>query len=110
MKAVRIYRPELDLVIVAPDGNPAAFALGWYDTHSRSMLFEPVGTSPDYARRGFSRAACTAVMQAARDLGGTQVVVGPRGDDLYPAPSRLYTSLGFSTLTRTCTLTWDLTS
>lgn len=110
MKAVSIYRPELDLVIVAPDGNPAAFALGWHDAHSRSMLFEPVGTSPDHARRGLSRAACTAVMKAARDLGATRVVVGPRGDDVYPAPRRLYTSLGFSTLARTCTLTWDVIS
>ncbi len=110
MKAVSIYRPELDLVIIAPDGNPAAFALGWHDAHSRSMLFEPVGTSPDHARRGLSRAACTAVMRAARDLGATRVVVGPRGDDVYPAPRRLYMSLGFSTLARTCTLKWDVTS
>ena len=32
----------------------------------------------------------------------------PRGDDGSPAPRRLYESLGFSTMARTCTLSWDL--
>lgn len=107
MKAVSIYRSELDLVVLAPDGSPAAFALGWHDSQSRSMLFEPVGTSPDHTRRGLSQAVCTTAMAAVRDLGATHVVVGPRGDDAYPAPRRLYQTLGFSTLTRTCTMTWD---
>jgi GNAT superfamily N-acetyltransferase len=107
MKAIDIYKPELDLVIVAADGSPAAYALGWYDRQSNSMLFEPVGTSPEHARRGLSQAVCTAVMRAARDLGATQAVVGPRGDNAYPVPQRLYQSLGFTTLARTCSLTWD---
>ncbi|MGH8967994.1 MAG: GNAT family N-acetyltransferase [Actinomycetes bacterium] len=107
VKSVSIYRPELDLVVLAPDGRPAAFALGWHDSRSRSVLFEPVGTSPSHSRRGLSQAVCTAVMSAARDLGATQAVVGPRCDAAYPAPRRLYESLGFSTLARTRTLTWD---
>ena len=107
MKAIGLYRPELDLVIVTADGSPAAYALGWLDSQSHSMLFEPVGTSPEHARRGLSQAVCTAVMTAARDLGATQAVVGPRGDNAYPVPRRLYQSLGFSTKARTCTLAWD---
>lgn len=107
LKAVSIYDPGLDLVAVAPDGSPAAFALGWHDQRSRSVLFEPVGTSPEHARRGLARAVCTAVMRAARDRGATHALVGPRGDDAYPAPRRLYQSLGFSSLTRTRTFTWD---
>lgn len=107
VKAVSIYRPELDLVVVAPVANPAAFALGWHDPRSESMLFEPVGTSPEHERRGLSQAVCLAAMTKARDLGATQAVVGPRGDDAYPAPRRLYHSLGFATLARTCTLSWD---
>ncbi len=106
MKAVPSYRPELDLVVLAPDGGPAAFALGWYDDLSRSVLFEPVGTSPEHERQGLSQAVCTAVMKKARDLGAAQAVVGPRGDDAYPAPRRLYATLGFSTLAHTCTLVW----
>ncbi len=109
MKEVVVYRPELDLVVLAPDGGPAALALGWYDERSRSVLFEPVGTVPEHARRGLARAVCVAVMEKARELGATQAVVGPRGDDTYPVPRRLYGSLGFSTLTRTCTLAWNAT-
>lgn len=107
IKAVTIYRSELDLVVLAPDGSPAAFALGWHDPRSESVLFEPVGTSPEHARRGLSQAVCLAVMTKAQDLGATQAVVGPRGDDAYPAPRCLYHSLGFSTVARTCTLSWD---
>lgn len=106
MKTVGMYRCELDVVVCAPDGSPAAFALGWFDDRSKSVLFEPVGTSPDHARRGLCRAVCSAVMSAARNLGATQSVVGPRGDEAYPAPRRLYESLGFTTLARTTTLTW----
>ena len=95
LKTVTTYRPELDLVVLTPDGSPAASALGWYDDHSRSMLFEPVGTSPTHARRGLAQAVCAAVMTAAEDLGATQAVVGPRGDDAHPTARRLYRSLGF---------------
>ncbi len=109
LKAVVAYRPELDLVVLAPDGGPAALALGWYDERSRSVLFEPVGTVPEHARRGLARAVCVSVMTRARESGATQAVVGPRGDDAYPVPRRLYGSLGFSTLTRTCTLAWKAT-
>lgn len=106
MKTAANYRPELDLVVLAPSGRPAAFALGWHDGPTQSVLFEPVGTSPEHARLGLSRAVCLAVMTNARSLGATQAVVGPRGDDAYPAPRYLYGSLGFSTVARTCTLAW----
>lgn len=106
MKRVSIYRPELDLVVCSSDGRPAGFALGWFDHRSGSVLFEPVGTSPDHARRGLSRAVCSAVMWAARDLGAVQSVVGPRGDAAYPAPRRLYESLGFTTVAHTTILSW----
>lgn len=106
MKSVSIYQPELDLVVLSSDGSPAANALGWLDPGSGSVLLEPVGTAPEHARCGLSQAACLAVMSAARDLDASVAVVGPRGDDAYPAPRRLYESIGFTTLTRTCTFTW----
>lgn len=107
MKSVSIYRPELDLLVLTKHGTPAAFALGWLDARSGSVLFEPVGTSPEYAREGLARAACQAVMSVAQDLGATQAVVGPRGDSAYPAPRRLYESLGFTAVARTETLAWS---
>jgi hypothetical protein len=36
---------------------------------------------------------CAEILRAARDLGAIQAVVGPRGDDAYPVPRRLYEGL-----------------
>lgn len=107
MKDISIYRPGLDLVVLAPDGAPAAFALGWLDVRSRSLLFEPVGTSPAHARRGLSLSVCATLMHTAKGLGARQAIVGPRGDDAYPIPRHLYTSLGFTSVGRTHTLAWS---
>lgn len=106
MKTSGIYRSDLDLVVVTDDGEPVSTALGWLDEGSRSVLFEPVGTVPGHARKGLSRAVCCAVMNVARGLGASRAVVGPRGDEAYPVPRRLYESIGFTTLARTEVLTW----
>ncbi|KAB1161942.1 GNAT family N-acetyltransferase [Micromonospora sp. AMSO12t] len=91
--ATPVYRGELDMVAVAADGSLAAFGLGWLDAESGSVLFEPVGTGPHHAGRGLGRAVCAEILRAARDLGATQAVVGPRGDGGYPVPRRLYEGL-----------------
>lgn len=87
------YHEELDLVAEAADGSLVAFGLGWLDPRSESVLFEPVGTVPAHARRGLARVLCAEILRAARDLGAIQAVVGPRGDDAYPVPRRLYEGL-----------------
>ena len=88
------YRQELDIVVEAGDGSFAAYALGWLDEQHGAVLFEPVGTHPAHSRRGLARAVCSELLLRARDLGATQAVVGPRGDDGYPLPRRLYEGLG----------------
>ena len=89
-----VYRPELDLVAVGPDGNLVAHALGWLDEGSHSLLFEPVGTDPAHSGRGLARALCARMLYAARQLGAEEAVVGPRGDTGYPLPRRVYEGLG----------------
>lgn len=88
------YHPELDLVAVGPDGDVAAYALGWLDERSHSLLFEPVGTDPAHSERGLARALCVEMMRTARRLGAMEAVVGPRGDNGYPIPRRVYEGLG----------------
>ncbi|WP_326560560.1 GNAT family N-acetyltransferase [Micromonospora sp. NBC_01796] len=95
-----VYHPELDLVAVAADGSFAAYGLGWLDVDSGSVLFEPVGTDPEHGRRGLAGALCTRMLQVARDLGADQAIVGPRGDNGYPLPRRLYTGLGMHEVAR----------
>ncbi|WP_152364265.1 GNAT family N-acetyltransferase [Microlunatus speluncae] len=92
--ATPIYRPELDLVALDPDGRWAGYALGWLDQPNGSLLIEPVGTDPDHVRRGLARALCATLLRTARDFGAREAVVGPRGDDRYPLPRRLYQGLG----------------
>jgi predicted N-acetyltransferase YhbS len=92
--ATATYRPELDLVAVTAEGEVVASALGWFDEGSRSVLLEPVGTAPAHSGRGLARALCAQILRVARSLGARECVVGPRGDDAYPLPRRLYAGLG----------------
>ncbi len=50
------YVREHDMVAVAPDGTIAAFAIYWPDAELSLAQFEPVGTHPDFQRRGLARA------------------------------------------------------
>ena len=102
--ATPVYRADLDMVAVAPDGSFAAYGLGWLDAVSGSILFEPVGTAPEHAGRGLARALCAEILRVARELGATQAVVGARGDRGYPVPRRLYEGLGMREATRVVSL------
>jgi GNAT superfamily N-acetyltransferase len=57
------YDPAMDVVILAPDGRYAAFALGWTDTQSKMGLFEPVGTRRAFQRLGLGKAALHEAMR-----------------------------------------------
>ena len=94
------YRPELDLVAEAPDGSFASFCTTWLDDEIGVGELEPVGTHPDHERRGLARATCLAALNALREHGAHTAVVYARGDDAYPAPLKLYTSLGFEPVGR----------
>ena len=41
-----LYRRDLDIVAVAPDGEFASFCTIWFDDVTRSGAFEPAGTAP----------------------------------------------------------------
>ena len=101
LASVPPYRAELDLAVEAPDGTLAAYCLGWYDERNKTGQFEPVGAGPAHRRMGLATAVSLAVLRALRAAGAVRAVVNARGDAAYPAPKRLYESLGFSEYTRT---------
>ena len=70
-----LYRRDLDLVVVAPDGALAAFCTVWYDDVTRSGYFEPVGTSPDHQRRGLGKAMMTEGLRRLKHMGAIYVTV-----------------------------------
>ncbi|HSN73470.1 MAG TPA: GNAT family N-acetyltransferase [Anaerolineae bacterium] len=87
-----LYRRDLDLVAVAPDGELAAFCTLWFDDVTRTAAFEPVGTHPAHQRRGLGRTLMAEGLRRVRDLGATLCMVGSYSE----AAGALYASLGFS--------------
>ena len=87
------YRLDDDLVVEAPDGSLAAYALTWWDEEGRVGELEPVGTHPDHQRRGLSRAVVAAAVERLYGRGATVVQVY---SDVAEAPAEaLYASVGF---------------
>ena len=84
-----LYRRDLDLVAVAPDGAIASFCTIWFDDVSRSAYFEPVATVPAHQRRGLSRALLTAGLQRLKQMGANLALVGGYS----PAANALYGSI-----------------
>jgi GNAT superfamily N-acetyltransferase len=103
MRGLWPYKPEFDLMAIAPDGTAAAYYQGWYDEDSRVALFEPVGTRPDHRRRGLSRAIGITLLHRFAAAGGRTAVVCPRGDDAYTVARLTYESMGFTAFSRTHT-------
>jgi ribosomal protein S18 acetylase RimI-like enzyme len=87
------YRVEDDLVVEAPDGSIASFAIAWWDPEARVGAFEPVGTDPRHQRRGLSAALLCHGLRRYRDLGATVVQVFSDADNA--ASEALYQSVGF---------------
>lgn len=93
------YRPELDLVVEAPDGSFAAYSIAWFDPINRLGVFEPVGCHSAHRRRGLARAVLYEGMRRLKDLGAHTAYVVSLGDE--GASARLYDSVGLIELDRT---------
>ena len=87
-----LYRRDLDLVVVAPDGELAAFGTIWFDDIARTASFEPVGTHPAHQRRGLGKALLTEGLRRAARLGATLATV----NSYSKAAGALYASVGFT--------------
>ena len=87
-----LYRRDLDLVAVAPDGELAAFCTLWFDDVTRTAAFEPMGTHPAHQRRGLAKALMAEGLRRVADLGATLCMAGSYSE----AAGALYASLGFS--------------
>lgn len=88
-----VYDPALDLVAAAEDGQIAAFAVVWLDDLNHCGHFEPVGTHPDFQRRGLGRAVMLAALWELQAGGMTTASVCTAAENT-PA-IRLYESIGF---------------
>jgi ribosomal protein S18 acetylase RimI-like enzyme len=90
------YRPELDIVAVAPDGEFAAFALLWFDEANRLGVFEPLGVAVTHQRLGLGRAIMAEGLRRLAAQGARTACVETGLDN--HAARRLYEAAGFAML------------
>ena len=94
VQRVPIYRRDLDIVAVAPDGELAAFCTVWFDDIARTAVFEPVGTHPAHQKRGLGKAVMSEGLRRAQKLGATLATVSSYSTGAHA----LYNSMGFTEL------------
>lgn len=70
------YRKDLDLYVVAPDGEYIACCIAWYDDVNKIAILEPVATHPLYRRRGFGKAVIYEAIRRVANEGAAKVLVG----------------------------------
>jgi len=87
-----LYRRDLDIVAVAPDGEFASFCTVWFDDVTRAGAFEPVGTVPAHRRRGLGKAVMCEGLRRLERMGATMAYVGSYS----PEAHALYASVGFT--------------
>ena len=88
IQAAPLYRQDLDLVAISPQGEVAALTTIWLDEITQCGYFEPVGTVPDHQRRGLARALLFEGMKQLKLRGATQCMVtggSERANALYQA-------------------------
>jgi ribosomal protein S18 acetylase RimI-like enzyme len=87
------YRPELDLVAVAPDGQLAGFCIGWLDGERYTGQVEPIGVHPNFQHRGLGRALLIEMLRRFKAHHASRVLV-ETGNTMLAAQA-LYASVGF---------------
>ena len=81
------YRRDLDLYIVAPDGEIASFCIVWHDVRNKIGILEPVGTVPAHRKKGLAREVVYECLRRVSALGAERVIVG--------GGQTFYQSIGF---------------
>lgn len=89
-QSVPSYRKELNIIVVAPDGNYAAYAGTWFEAKNKYAYVEPVCTDPDYRRRGLGKAAVLEGVRRCAEMGAQVAYVG--SNQLF------YQAIGFKSL------------
>jgi ribosomal protein S18 acetylase RimI-like enzyme len=87
------YIRELDLVVKAPNGAIASFCTFRIDPVSRATELEPIGTHPDYRRRGLGKALIFEGMRLLKKYDPLNLYIDGAVDN--PGANHLYESTGF---------------
>ena len=86
------FRYDLVPIIATSHGVLAAYCMSWWDPRSAAVEIEPLGTHPDFRRRGLATAIVHEVLRRSSALGAKYVLVwGTSGN---PEAKALYLSAG----------------
>ena len=86
-----LYRRDLDVVAISPNGDIASFATCYFDDVSRTGVFVLDGTASQHWRLGLGKAVMVEALRRLQWLGATAAYVS-----WYDAPAGgLYESVGF---------------
>ena len=88
-----VYVPEHEIFVMAPNGQVAAYCIIWTDQISRVGHFEPVGTHPDFQRKGLGKSLLFEGLRRLKAEGMTDADVCTNHDNA--AAIRLYEAVGF---------------
>lgn len=84
---------ELDLIVLSPDDQIASFGSIWFDQGLSLAEFEPVGTVPEFRKRGLGSALIAEACNRLRRLGCRKVSVMSWSESV--EANRLYQRAGF---------------
>jgi ribosomal protein S18 acetylase RimI-like enzyme len=91
------YRPDLDIVVEAPDSSLVAFCIGWLLRTPDGRLHgqvEPLGCHPEYTRYGLGRLALAEVLRRLLQAGVESLHV--ETDNYRNTALGLYEHMGFA--------------
>ncbi len=94
------YQGANNLVAVSPDNRGASACTIWFDTHTCVGLFEPVGTHPNFQRKGLGKAVLFEGLRRMRTAGMTKAIVSTPATNA--AAIALYQSVGFKIVWTFC--------
>lgn len=90
------YTPEVDLIIVAPDGQVVAFCICWLNKDAKGEIqgqVEPLGVHPAFHKLGLGRAILLEGLRRLYLKGAKRIYV--ETDNYRNAAVNLYESVGF---------------
>lgn len=93
IQAAPLYRRDLDIVSISPQGDIASFATIYYDDHTLSAVCVLVGTAAEHQRRGLGKAVLEEGFRRLQRMGCTRVFAtayDPPADALYGSVMESY--------------------
>jgi ribosomal protein S18 acetylase RimI-like enzyme len=85
------YSFDWDLIAVSPEGKQVAQSLVWLYPGNQTAEIDPVGTHPDYRKRGLARALVLESFKRMGNCGIRHAYIASETQD--PIVSHLYASL-----------------